>query len=239
MSKIIFGRNPVKEALKSNRNVKEIYIYKMAKGVDEIFQLAKKKAVKTQYVDILQIKKYGEKTQGVVAFCSEIEFVSVLDILNFAKSKKRPPFVLICDRVQDPHNLGAILRTAYAVGVDGVILPKKRSAPINAVVEKASAGAVNFLKIAVVANIVFAIKTLKKNNVFVYVADGHGKNMYDFNFKGAVGLVVGSEGKGALRLIKSVCDEMVKIPMKNPIDSLNVSVAGAVILYEMFKQNSL
>ena len=237
MYNVIYGKNTVKEALKSKRTISKVLISKTASGLTEIFNLAKEKSVVLKFVDKEKLKKFGEKTQGVVAFCSSIKFVDVEQILEYAKKTKKPPFILICDGVKDPHNLGALCRTAYAVGVHGVILAKRRAAPINETVEKTSAGAISFLNIAVVSNLTETIKKLQKNGVFIYCADGAGSNFYDFNFKGAVGLVVGSEEKGASFLVKKTCDGICRIPMKNNIDSLNVSVAGAVIMYEILRQN--
>ena len=236
MSRVIFGRNPIFESLKAKRKIKKIIISKTARKVEHIVKLAKANSVEVNFAEPLNLKKYGEKTQGVVAFCEELKFFSLADLLEYAKKEKKC-FFLICDEIKDPHNLGALLRTAYAVGVNFVILPKKRTAPINWAVEKTSSGAVNFLKIAIVSNLSETIKKLKKEGVFIYSADAKGKNYYEFNLKGSVGLVVGSEEKGVSELIKKNSDGILKIPMVNPIDSLNVSVAGAVIMYEILKQN--
>lgn len=236
MDRIIFGRNPIFESLKAKRKIKRIIISKTARKVEYIVKLAEANSVEVNFVEPLSLKKYGEKTQGVVAFCEEFKFFSLADLLECAKKEKKC-FFLICDEIKDPHNLGALMRTAYAVGVNFVILPKKRTAPINWAVEKTSSGAVNFLKIAIVSNLSETIKKLKKEGVFIYSADAQGKNYYEFNLKGSVGLVVGSEEKGVSELIKKNSDGILKIPMVNPIDSLNVSVAGAVIMYEILKQN--
>ena len=238
MKYLIFGKNPVMEALKSKRKIKKVLLLKTGKNSEEILKLCKEKSVLVQFKPLNEIKKFAENSQGVVAFLEPLKTYSILEILKFVKEKNKPPFILICDKIQDPRNLGAIFRTALAVGVDGVVLPKKNTAKINAVVEKASAGAVNFLKIAVVSNIVQTIKILKKEGLFIYCADGKGEDFYGFNFKGAVGLVVGSEGKGIGQLVKKTCDGICKIPMKNSLNSLNVSVAAAVIMYEILRQNS-
>ncbi len=238
LKNLIYGKNPVIEALKSKRKISEILVSTKARDLTKIINLAKEKSVVVKFCSSEKIKKFGEKTQGVVAFCGLIDFVSVHEILEFAKKRNSSPFILICDGVTDPHNLGAICRTAYAVGVHGVIIAKRRSAPINQTVEKTSAGAINHLNIAIVSNLVDAIKKLQKEGVFIYCADSKGESVYDFDFKGAVGLVVGSEEKGASFLVKKTCDGICKIPMKNKIDSLNVSVAAAVIMYEILKQNN-
>ncbi len=233
---LIYGRNPVKEALKSGRNLREILISKKSSGVTEILRLAKEKSVIIKFVDPKKFQIFKENTQGVVAYCSAIKFSNFLNVLDSLKKNKEIPFILICDHIQDPHNLGALLRTAYAVGVNCVILPKRRNAPINAVVEKASVGAINFLDICLVTNLVQTIKKLQELGIFIYCADVKGETFYKYNLKGSIALVVGSEGKGASLLVKKSCDALLKIPMKNPIDSLNVSVAGAIIMYEISKQ---
>ena len=238
MDELIYGKNPIKEALKSGRNLGEILISKNSGGMKEILDLAKKNSVVVKFVDPKKFQKYSYNTQGVVARCSLVKYVDVFAVLDNLKKEEKKPFFLICDHIEDPHNLGALLRTAYAVGVDVAILPKRRSATVNSTVLKASAGAVNFLKIAVVSNIVETVKKLQKEGVFIYCADAGGKNFYEFDFKGAVGLVVGSEGNGVSSLLKQKCDGICKIPMKNKIDSLNVSVAGGIIMYEISKQNS-
>ena len=232
----VFGRNTVVEVLKSKRKVSKIFISKTAKRVEDIVKLARTKLIEINFVEPLSLRKFGEKTQGVVAFCEAFKFFNLADVLEYAKREKHC-FFLICDGIKDPHNLGALMRTAYAVGVNFVILPKKRTASINATVEKTSVGAVNFLKIAIVSNLSETIKKLKKEGIFIYSADAQGENYYEFNFKGSVGLVVGSEEKGVSELIKKNSDGILKVPMVNPIDSLNVSVAGAVIMYEILKQN--
>lgn len=233
---LIYGRNPVKEALKSGRNLREILISKKSSGLTEILRLAKEKAVIVKFVDPKKFQHFNENTQGVVAYCSSIKFSNIFDVLNSLKEKNKVPFFLICDHIKDPHNLGALLRTAYAVGVNCVILPKRRTAPINAVVEKASVGAINFLDICLVTNLVQTIKKLKERGIFIYCADMQGDVFYKYNLKGPIALVVGSEGKGVSLLVKKSCDALLKIPMKNNIDSLNVSVAGGIIMYEISKQ---
>lgn len=237
MEKIVYGKNPVKEALKSGRNIREILFSKNGSGFKEIIDLAKNRRVLFKFVETKTIAKYSKNTQGVVAFVCDVKFYDVFEVLAYLKKEGKSPFFLICDGVKDPHNLGALIRTSYAVGVDLLIIPKRRSAPINSTVEKVSAGAVSFLKIAVVSNIVEIIKKLQNEGVFVYCADSKGKDIYKTNFKGAIGLVVGSEGKGASSLVKKTCDGLCRIPMQNKIDSLNVSVAGAIVMYEILRQN--
>ena len=237
MEKVIYGRNTVKEALRSGRNIREILLSKKSFGLKEIIELSKKNSIVFKFVDPKTLSKYSENTQGVVAFCSSVKFYDVFSVLDYLKKCGKFPFFLMCDGVKDPHNLGALIRTAYAVGIDLLILPKRRSAPINSTVEKVSAGAVSFLKIAVVSNLVETIKRLQKEGVFVYCADASGKSIYETNFKGSVCLIMGSEEKGASNLVKKRCDLLCSIPMKKGIDSLNVSVAGAVVMYEIARQN--
>ena len=236
MDDLIYGKNPVKEALKSGRHLREVLISKNSSGVTEILRLAREKLVVVKFVDPKKFQQFKENTQGVVAYCSSIEFSNLFDVLESLGKRNKVPFFLICDHIQDPHNLGALLRTAYAVGVNCVILPKRRTAPINAVVEKASVGAVNFLDICLVTNLVQTIKKLRERGIFIYCADMEGDIFYKYNLKGPIALVVGSEGKGVSLVVKKNCDVLWKIPMKNNIDSLNVSVAAGIIMYEISKQ---
>ena len=234
---IVYGRNSVKEALKAKRDISEILISKTAKGVGDILKLAREFDVLIKFVNPESLKRFNFKTQGVVALCSSIKYTDFKDVQMQIKNSDKAVFILICDKVQDPHNLGALLRTAYAVGADAIILPKRRTAPINSTVEKASAGAVNFLNIVRVANLARAINVLKESGVFVYCADGGGRSFYEVDFRGNSALVVGSEGSGVGKLIKKQCDVICGVPMVNSIDSLNVSVAGGIIMYEIFRQN--
>ena len=172
--------------------------------------------------------------QGVIAFAAAKEYCSVEDILAYAQSRGEKPFVIIADELNDPHNLGSIIRTANAAGAHGIIIPKRNSVGLNPVVEKTSAGALEFMNVARVSNLASAIETLKKANVWIVGADMDGENtIYTHDFSGAVGIVVGSEGFGISRLIKEKCDFVVRIPMFGQINSLNASVAAALMIYEV------
>lgn len=236
----IFGRNPVIEALKSDREIDKILIKKGgAEGsINVIIKLAKQKGIiiseaEKQKLDTLS---EGENHQGVIAFCAAHEYASVGDILNRAKEKGHAPFVIICDKITDPHNLGSIIRTADCVGADGVIIPKHNSAGLNSVVAKTSAGAVEYIPVAKVTNIARTIEDLKKEGLWIAGADMDGDQMHKTDLKGALAIVIGSEGEGVSRLVKEKCDFIVRIPMYGQINSLNASVAAGVLMYEALRQ---
>ena len=237
----IEGRNSVLEALKSDRTINKILVAKGDKegSIKKIVALAKEKKVVLQEVLKQKLDEISDTKahQGVVAFVSPIRYVEVCDILDEAKRKGEEPFIIILDEIEDPHNFGAILRTANAVGAHGVIIPKRRAVAVSAIVSKASAGAVEYVKVARVSNIVNAIEYLKKNGVWVYGIEASGDSrFYETDLKGAVALVIGSEGKGIGKLVTSKCDFLLSIPMKGEITSLNASVAGSVVMYEVLKQ---
>lgn len=178
--------------------------------------------------------------QGVVAIVPPFNYCDIDDILEYAKSKNEEPFVVLLDSIEDPHNLGSIIRTAETAGVHGIIIPKRRSAVVNSTVAKTSAGAVEHMKVARVNNLVEIIKKLKQNGIWVYGADMEGKaNYYDENLKGPICVVIGNEGEGISKLVKDNIDVLIKIPMKGKISSLNASVSAGIILYEVVKQRNL
>ena len=180
----------------------------------------------------------GASHQGIIASGACAEYVSVEDILAISKKKGTAPFIIICDEIEDPHNLGAIIRTAEAAGADGIIIPKRRSASLNATVFKTSAGAASWLPVARVANLGTAIDELKKNGIWIYGTDAGGENYSDTSFTGPIGLVIGSEGFGMGRLIRDKCDFLVKLPMYGKITSLNASVAAGIFMYEAVRQRA-
>ncbi|WFD10370.1 23S rRNA (guanosine(2251)-2'-O)-methyltransferase RlmB [Tepidibacter hydrothermalis] len=236
----IEGRNPVIEALKSERNIEKVMI---AKGTTEgsikkIIGMAKDKGVVVQYVDRKKIDEISESHahQGVVAMGNDYRYYELEEIIDIAKQKNEDPFIVILDEITDPHNLGSIMRTADAVGAHGVIVPKRRSASITPVVAKASAGAVEYVPLCKVTNLVKTIKKLKEHGLWIAAADMNGQNYYKQNLTGPLGIVVGSEGAGISRLVKENCDFTVKIPMVGNVTSLNASVAASIMLYEAFKQ---
>ncbi len=205
-----------------------------------IIEKAKKLGIVVQQADPAKLDKMtdGANHQGVVAMVSAYEYVSVKDILKKAEDNGKAPFVIICDKITDPHNLGAIIRTANCVGADGVIIPKHRSAGMNSVVMKTSAGAAEYTPVAKVTNIAATIDELKEAGLWITAADMDGVPMYNIDFKGAIGLVIGSEGSGVSRLVREKCDFIASIPMLGQINSLNASVAAGVLMYEALRQRS-
>lgn len=235
------GRNPVMEALKSDRPINKIVVSKGDKegSIRQLIALAREKGIVVQETDRSNLDKISltHAHQGVIAYVAIKDYVEVDDILEAAASKGEPPFIIILDGITDPQNLGSILRTADAVGAHGVIIPKRRAAGLNSVVSKASAGAVEYVPVARVTNIAQTIEYLKKNNIWVIGTDQSGREaFYEADLKGAVALVVGSEGEGMGKLVTEKCDMVVNIPMKGKISSLNAAVAGAIVMYEISRQ---
>lgn len=236
----IIGRNPVMEAIRSGRSIDKILIKKgkYEGSVIPIIKKAKSAGIIIQEVDRskLDMVAEGENHQGVIAYVSAYEYAAVSDILDRAAEKNEAPFVIICDRITDPHNLGAIIRTANCVGAHGVIIPKRNSAGLNSIVAKTSAGAVEYTPVAKVTNISKTIDDLKKKGLWIAGADMDGEEMYKVDLKGALGLVIGSEGEGISRLVREKCDFIASIPMGGDINSLNASVAAGVLMYEALRQ---
>ncbi|WP_024832508.1 23S rRNA (guanosine(2251)-2'-O)-methyltransferase RlmB [Ruminiclostridium josui] len=235
------GRNSVMEALKANRTINKLFIAKGEKegSIRQIIAIARQKGIITTEVDknILDGMSTTRSHQGVIAYVAVKEYVEVDDILAAAQEKGEPPFIIILDEISDPHNFGAILRTANAVGAHGVIIPKRRAIGLTSTVSKASAGAVEYVPVSRVTNISQTIEYLKKNNVWVVGTDSTGeKAFYESDLKGPIALVVGSEGEGMGKLVREKCDFVVNIPMHGEISSLNASVAAAIVMYEILKQ---
>ena len=239
MEDIIFGRAPVLEALKNSHPIDKIIIKSgpYAKSLIPVIDEAKKRNIVIQQADGARLDRManGENHQGVIAMISAYSYVSVNDII----SGKDNAFVIICDKITDPHNLGAIIRTANCVGADGVIIPKRDSAGVNSVVMKTSAGAVEYTPVAKVTNLASTIDKLKEQGFWITAADMDGQSMYDIDFKGKIAIVVGSEGKGVSRLVREKCDFIAQIPMYGEINPLNASVAAAVLMYEAVRQRAL
>lgn len=240
MEDLIYGRNACLEALNTGK-VEELYIQKgnLKGSIEKVIGRAKNKNVVIKTVDkkTLDNMANGEVHQGVIALISSFEYSSVDDILKEAKNRNEDPFIVILDEIEDPHNLGAIIRSSETAGVHGVIIPKRRSASINSTVYKSSAGACNYLKVAKVTNINRTIDELKEKNIFVYGTDGDAKNYYNkTNLTGPIAIVIGNEGKGISMQIKKNCDELIKIPMRGKITSLNASNACAIVCYEVLRQ---
>ena len=235
---IISGRNPVIEALKSGREIEKLYICKGTEGsIKKISAMAKDKGIPIHYEKKQHIDKLASGNhQGVVAVVSAFTYCEIEDILARAKEREEDPFVMILDGVEDPHNLGAIIRSAEGAGVHGVLIPKRRAASITETAVKASAGASEYMLCARVSNIVQAIEKLKDNGLWIGVLDVSGEIYHSANLKGAIGLVVGGEGTGIGRLVKEKCDFVLSISMKGKINSLNASNAAAILMYEVQRQ---
>jgi 23S rRNA (guanosine2251-2'-O)-methyltransferase len=238
------GRNPVIEALKSGRTIEKLYVAKGARegSIRQIIAMARDKGIVVNEVDRLKLDSMSETRshQGVIAVVSSYAYVEIDDILANAKEKGEQPFIIILDEIYDPNNLGSVLRTANACGVHGVIISKRRAVGLTPAVAKASAGAVEYMKVSKVTNITQAIKYLKDNGVWIVGADMDGEKVYfEADFTGPVALVIGSEGEGLGKLVKDNCDFVVRIPMKGEISSLNAAVAGAVLMYDAVRQRIL
>lgn len=237
----IEGRNAVIEAFRSGKTIDKLYVLDGCQDgpVMTIKREAKKHDTIVKYVTrerLDQLSKTG-KHQGVIAVAAAYRYAKVEDILQKAKDKGEPPFIFLLDNIEDPHNLGAIVRTANLAGAHGVIIPKNHAVGLTATVARTSAGALNYTPVAKVTNLVRTIEDLKKEGLWFVCADMDGTPMYQLDLKGAIGLVIGSEGEGVSRLVKEKCDMVAAIPMKGDIDSLNASVAAGVLAYEIVRQN--
>ena len=239
---LLFGRNAVMEALKGNREIDKILIQKGEKegSVIKIISSAKAKGIVVLEVEKSKLDEMTgrEKHQGVVAYVAAHEYVSVEEILEEAAQKGEQPFVLLLDNIQDPHNLGAIIRTAHNAGVHGIIIPKRRAVGLTGTVAKSSAGALEYMKVAKVSNIVQTIRELKEKGLWIACADMDGKTLYEENLTGPIGIVVGSEGEGVSKLTKENCDYVVSVPMYGQVTSLNASVAASLMVYEVVRQRN-
>lgn len=238
LESIIIGRNPVLEALKSNETIDTLYISSTGGVISHIVALAKEKNITIKNVSDKKLSSMcdNKSHQGVIATIGSAEYVSLENILKVSKDKGTSPFIVICDEIEDPHNLGAIIRTCETAGVDGIIIPKRRSATLNATVRKTSAGAVSYVPVARVSNLASAIETLKQNNVWIYGTDADGENYTNVDLTGGIALVIGSEGFGMGKLIRDKCDFLLSLPMFGKVNSLNASVAGGIFIYEAVRQ---
>lgn len=239
----ISGRNPILEILKTDKEVEKIYVLKgeLKGSINKIMGIAGDRKIPVQYVSKSKLDSLsnGNIHQGVVASVTEYEYVDIDRILERAKERKEDPFLLILDEIEDPHNLGAIIRTAECAGVHGVIIPKRRSASISQSVYRSSAGAVEHMLVAKVTNISDTIRELKDKGLWIYGADMDGEDYYyKTNLDGPIGLVIGSEGKGISRLVKENCDVLIKIPLMGKVSSLNASNAASILMYEILKQRN-
>ncbi len=235
------GRNAVLELLESNRDINKIYIADGEKhgSIHKIIALAKERKVILNEISRAKLNQMAqtENNQGVIAIVPPFDYCEIEDILETAKERNEKPFILILDGIEDPHNLGSIIRTAETAGVHGIIIPKRRACGVNSTVAKVSAGAVEYMKVARVNNINDAIEELKENDVWICGTDMEAKKYYnEEDYTGGIGIVIGSEGFGMSRLVKENCDFLVKIPMKGKITSLNASVSAGIVMYEVVKQ---
>ncbi len=237
---LIIGRNAVKELLASGRDIDKVFV---ARGEREGSISALIAEISEKKIPIVEVEKRkldamcaNGRHQGIIAFAAERNYSTIDDILKLAEEKSEKPFIIICDGIEDPHNLGAVIRTAECCGAHGIIIQKRRSVGLTAVVARASAGALEHMKIAKVVNISSAIEELKEKGVWIYAADMDGENYSNTDFKSAAALVLGSEGFGISKLVKERCDFTVSIPMYGRVNSLNVSNAGAILMAEVAKQ---
>ena len=240
MSEQIEGRNAVLEAFRSGKCVDKLFILDGCQDgpVRTIAREARKKDTIINYVSKERLDQLSETRahQGVIAQVAAYEYSTVEDILAKAEEKGEPPFLILLDNVEDPHNLGAIIRTANLAGAHGVIIPKRRAVGLTSTVAKTSAGAINYTPVAKVTNLVRTMEELKEKGIWFVCADMGGESMYRMNLTGPIGLVIGNEGEGVSRLVKEACDFTASIPMKGEIDSLNASVAAGVLAYEIVRQ---
>ena len=237
---MIEGRNAVLEAYRSGKCVDKVYVLDGCQDgpVLTIKREAKKAGSLIKYVDKQLLDNMSEtgKHQGVIAVTAAYDYAEVSDIIDIAKEKGEDPFIVLLDNIEDPHNLGAIIRSAHQAGAHGVIIPKNRAVGLTATVARTSAGALNYIPVAKVTNLSKTIEDLKKEGLWFVCADMDGETMYNLNLKGPIGVVVGSEGEGVSRLVKEKCDFVASIPMKGQIDSLNASVAAGILCFEIVRQ---
>ncbi len=237
---IVIGRNAVLELLKSGREIENVMIAKGERegSVKSIIALCREKKIVIKDVDKRKLDSMsaGANHQGVIACVPAHSYSSVEEILAYAEEKGEAPFIIICDEIEDSHNLGAIIRTAEACGVHGIIIPKRRSVGLNFIVAKTSCGALEYMRVARVGNLAQTIEELKKKNIWIYAADMDGQRWDKTDFSGGAALVVGNEGSGVGRLIKEKCDVTVSLPMLGRVNSLNASVAAGIIMYEIARQ---
>lgn len=238
----IEGRNQVTEAIKSGKTINKIYVDKnFATRKDEIISLAKQNRVRIEFLpkkamDEISVTNHH---QGYIAETIDFEYCNVEDILKVANDRAEAPFVVLLDGIEDPHNLGAIIRTCECAGVHGIIIPKQRACQVNETVVRTSAGAIANMKIARVTNLKEAVDTLKEAGLWIYVSETGGENIYKQNLTGPIGIVVGSEGNGVKPSLRTYCDGIITLPLKGNVNSLNASVASALCVYEVLRQRGL
>ncbi|MCD8081950.1 MAG: 23S rRNA (guanosine(2251)-2'-O)-methyltransferase RlmB [Clostridiales bacterium] len=236
----IEGRNAVLEAFRSGRPVDRVFLQDGCKDgpIQSIAREARKHDTMIRFVARERLDQMSEtgKHQGVIAYAAAYQYAEIDDMLKAAEEKGEPPFLILLDGIEDPHNLGAIIRTANLAGAHGVVIPKQRAVGLTATVARTSAGAINYTSVAKVTNLSQTIEDLKKRGLWFVCADMGGEQMYRLNLKGPIGLVIGNEGSGVSRLVREKCDMIAQIPMRGDIDSLNASVAAGVLAYEIVRQ---
>ena len=239
----IEGRNAVIEAFRAGRTIDKLFVLENCQDgpIKSILREASKQDVIVQKVSRERLDQMSQthNHQGVIAFAAAYDYATVEDILKAARDKNEQPFIFMLDGIEDPHNLGAIIRTANLAGAHGVIIPKRRAVGLTSTVAKTSAGALNYTPVAKVTNLTATMEELKKEGLWFVCADMGGSSMYECNLKGPIGLVIGNEGEGVSRLVREHCDIIASIPMKGDIDSLNASVAAGVLAYEIVRQRAL
>lgn len=235
---VVYGKNPVKELLVSDKTINKIYVAKSVGNLTDIVKLAISKKIPVINTDKIKLDKMcdNKNSQGVVAAYTEYKYYEIEDVLEYAKDKKEDPFVVILDKIEDPQNLGAIIRSAECLGVHGVIIPKRNASLVDDTVEKISAGATSYMRVVRVPNISDAIKKLKESGLWIYGLDMQGKNISKESLKGPIAIVIGNEGSGISSLVLKNCDEILRINMKGKIDSLNASASAAITMYEIKRQ---
>ena len=237
---IIEGRNAVLEAFRSGKPIDKLFVLDGCQDgpIRTIVREAKKHDTILQFVTKERLSQISEtgRHQGVIAYAAAYEYADVEDMLKLAESKGEDPFLILLDNIEDPHNLGAIIRTANLAGAHGVIIPKRRAVGLTATVAKTSAGALNYTPVAKVTNLAKTMESLKEKGLWFVCADMGGEEMYDLNLTGPIGLIIGNEGEGVSRLVKETCDFTARIPMNGDIDSLDASVAAGVLAYEIVRQ---
>ena len=233
---VLTGRNPIREALKNHHDLEKLLVQKgeLSGSAKEIVQKAKEQKVQIQVVDKTRLDEIAPHHQGLIAFASAYQYSTVEEILKTAEEKGEDPFIILLDGVTDPHNLGAIIRTAECAGAHGIILPQHHSVGLSPAAVKASAGAVEYVKVARVTNLSRIIEMLQKSNIWVYAVTMNGADFRSVDFRGGVALVIGSEENGISRLIGEKCDHAVSLPMAGKIESLNASVAAGIMMYQVF-----
>ena len=232
---LVVGRNAVREVLRAGRDIEKLMVAKgdTSGSMRELVALAKEKNVIVHEVDRRKLDELAPNHQGIAAFVSMYQYATVKDILDLAAERSESPFVVVLDGITDPHNLGAIVRTADLMGAHGVIIPERRAVGLTPAAMKAAAGALEWVKVARVTNITRTLEELKKQNIWTYASDMNGESLYNVNFSGGCALVIGAEGQGVSRLVRETCDTVVSIPMKGHIDSLNASVAAGILMAEV------